>query len=110
MTIANETRGEVEREVRRLADDMISLVKEIETIPGRLGVENVYRDARNNLLTLVDQLTDSGFIHRAKATLKQTRKEILTLLSIPTQDEVEKLEKKIVSLEKRLSTLSRKAA
>lgn len=110
LTIAAETREEVEREVRRLAEDILSLVKEVETIPGRLGVEGIYRDARRNLGNLVDQLSDSGFIHRAKSTLNQTRKEVLSLLSIPTQDEVEKLEKKIVSLEKRLSTLSRKAA
>src|SRR5262249_12972106 len=42
MAIAAETREEVEREVRRLAEDVISLVKEVETIPGRLGVEGIY--------------------------------------------------------------------
>jgi polyhydroxyalkanoate synthesis regulator phasin len=108
--IATETRDDVEREVRRLAEDIVGLVKEIELIPARLDVQGVYREARRNLLTLVDQLSDNGFVQRAKATLFQTRKEVLSLLSIPTQDEVEKLERKIVSLEKRLSNLSRKAA
>jgi len=110
VSIAAETREEVEKEVRRLGDEILSVVREIENLPGRLGVEGIYRDARKSLVHLVDQLSENGFIHRAKSTLLQTRKEVLGLLSIPTQDEVEKLERKIVSLEKRLGTLSRKAA
>jgi len=110
MALATEKRDDVEREVRRLAEEVIQSVKEIELIPGRVNFAEIFQDARKNLGHLVDNLGDNDLIQRAKQGLNQTKKELLSLLSIPTQDEVVKLEKKIVSLEKRLSTLSRKAA
>lgn len=108
--LATEKSGDVEREVRRLAEDVIHSVKEIELLPGRVNFTEIFQDARKNLGHLVENFGDNDLVQRAKQTLNQTKKELLSLLSIPTQDEVVKLEKKIVSLEKRLSTLSRKAA
>jgi hypothetical protein len=110
LALATEKRDDVEREVRRLAEDVIQSVKEIELIPSSVNFNEIFQDARKNLGSLVENLGDNDLIQRAKQTLNQTKKELLSLLSIPTQDEVVKLEKKIVSLEKRLSTLSRKAA
>ncbi len=110
LALATETRDDVEREVRRLAEEVIQSVKEIELIPGKVNFSEIFDDARKNLGHLVENLGDNDLIQRAKQTLNQTKKELLSLLSIPTQEEVVKLEKKIVSLEKRLSTLSRKAA
>ena len=110
LALATEKRDDVEREVRRLAEDVIQSVKEIELIPGKVNFSEIFEDARKNLGHLVENLGDNDLIQRAKQTLNQTKKELLSLLSIPTQEEVVKLEKKIVSLEKRLSTLSRKAA
>lgn len=107
---ASEKRDDVEREMRRLAEDVINTVKEIELIPGRVNLSGVFQEARKNLGNLVEQIGDNDLVQKAKLTLGQTKKEILSLLSIPTQDEVVKLEKKIVSLEKRLSHLTRKAA
>jgi Mg2+ and Co2+ transporter CorA len=110
LALATETRDDVEREVRRLADDVIQSVKEIELLPTRANFTEVFQSARKNLGSLVENLGDNDLVQRAKSTLNQTKKDLLSLLSIPTQDEVVKLERKIVSLEKRLSTLSRKAA
>jgi len=107
---ASEKREDVEREVRRLAEDVIKSMKEVELIPSRVDFNGAFREVRKNFGNLVDHLSDNDFVHRAKLTLGQTKKELLAILSIPTQEEVVKLEKKIVSLEKRLSNLSRKAA
>ncbi|HKY64409.1 MAG TPA: hypothetical protein VJR29_13440 [bacterium] len=110
VALATEKRDDVERELRRLAEDVIQSVKEIELVPGKVNFAEIFDDARKNLGHLVENLGDNDLVQRAKQTLNQTKKELLSLLSIPTQEEVVKLEKKIVSLEKRLSTLSRKAA
>lgn len=110
VALATEKREDVEREIRRLAEDVIQSVKEIELLPTRVNFAEIFEDARKNVGHMVENLGDNDLIQRAKQTLNQTKKELLSLLSIPTQDEVVKLEKKIVSLEKRLSTLSRKAA
>src|SRR5262249_4970644 len=107
---ASEKREDVEREVRRLAEDVIKSMKEVELITSRVDFNVAFREVRKNFGNLVDHLSDNDFVHRAKLPLGQTKKELLAILSIPTQEEVVKLEKKIVSLEKRLSNLSRKAA
>ncbi len=110
IALASETRDDVEREVRRLAEEVLDLVKEIERVPARINLGGLITDARRSFEDVVDHLNDNDLIQRAKQTLNQTKKEVLSLLSIPTQDEVVKLERKIVTLEKRLSNLSRKAA
>ncbi|MFO1463448.1 MAG: hypothetical protein U1F66_06695 [bacterium] len=110
ISLAAEKRDEVEREVKRLAEEVVASVKEIELIPGKVNVKGLFRDVRKNVEGIVEQLGESDLIQRAKQGLGQTKKEILGILSIPTQDEVVKLERKIVSLEKRLSNLTRKAA
>lgn len=110
VAFANETRDDVEREIRRLAEDIVDVVKEIEKIPGRLDLGGVFQDVRRSFGDIVSQLNDSGLIQRAKETVLKTRKEVLGLLSIPTHDEVVKLERKIVNLEKRLNNIHRRAA
>ncbi len=110
VSLATETRDEIEREVRRVAEEIVGVVKEIEKVPGKINFGEILNDARRNFGSLVDQFHENDLIQRAKSTVRQSRKELLGILSIPSQDEVEKLERKIVSLEKRLSHLSRKAA
>jgi len=110
IAFASETRDDLEREVRRLAEEIVDAVKEIELLPHRLEVGTLIKDMRRGVGDVVDQLNESGFVQLAKETVLKTRKGVLSLFSIPTQDEVVKLERKIVNLEKRLSNLSRRAA
>jgi len=110
LSLAAETRDEVEREVKRLAEEVIHSVREIELIPNKVNFKGLVKDVRKNVGNIVDHLGDNDLVQKARLTLGQTKKEILGILSIPTQEEVVKLERKIVSLEKRLSNLSRKAA
>ncbi len=97
IAFASETRDDVEREIRRVAEEIVDVVKEVELIPSRLDVASLVHDMRRGLGDIVDHLNESGFIQRAKETVLKTRKEVLNLLSIPTHDEVVKLERKIVN-------------
>lgn len=110
VSLASEKREDVEREVRRLAEEVISSVKEVELLSRKVNLGGVFKQVRKNLGNIVEQIGDNDLVQKARVTLGQTKKELLGILSIPTQDEVVKLEKKIVSLEKRLSHLTRKAA
>lgn len=110
MKEATATRDELEKEVRRVAEEVIVAVKEIEGLLNTEKVGALLTEVRGSLSGLVEVLSSNGFILQMRETIKNTRQEVLGLFSIPSQKEVEKLERKIVSLEKRLSNLSRKAA
>lgn len=107
---ANETRGELEKEVRHLAEEVVEAFKEVESLINHQKFAGLLEDARRGFGNLVELLAENDLVSQAKQTLLNTRTEVLGFLRIPTQTEVEKLERKIVSLEKRLTHLSRKAA
>lgn len=107
---ANHTREELEKEVRRVAEDVLGTVKDVESILNREKMAGILNNARNSFETLVEIFRENGLVLQAKQTVANTRREVLGFFSIPTQGDVEKLERKIVNLEKRLSNLSRKAA
>lgn len=108
--MAQEKTGDFEREVRKLADDVVEKVKGLEFGPNGFSTKRLVKDARKSFDHFVLKIEKSDIYSKAKTTAENTRAGILSLLSIPSQSEVEKLEKKIVSLEKRLHHLSQKAA
>lgn len=110
-TVAHETRTEIEKEIKRLAEDLTHRVRDIEFLP-LAGVtrDKLIREAKKNLEELVGRISSSEFVARAKSQAENTKSQVLSFLSIPNQDEVERLNRKISSLEKRINTLSRKAA
>jgi polyhydroxyalkanoate synthesis regulator phasin len=110
MARANETREEIEKDVRRVAEEVLGTVKDVESIINREKMAGILSNARDSMENLVEVLRENGLVLQAKQTVANTRREVLGFFSIPTQGDVEKLERKIVNLEKRLSNLTRKAA
>ncbi|MFO1518629.1 MAG: hypothetical protein U1F57_03030 [bacterium] len=109
-TKAQEKTGDLEREFRRLADDVVSKVKGLEIGPSGFTAKKLIKDARKSLDGFVNLVEKSDLLSLAKNKAESTRNEILSFFSIPSQTDVEKLEKKIQSLEKRLVNLSSRAA
>ena len=109
-TKAQEKTEDFEREIRRLADDVVSKVKGLEIGPSGFTAKKLLKDARKSFNTFVNQVERSDFLALARSKAEDTRDGILSILRIPSQTEVERLEKKIVTLEKRLQNLSHKAA
>lgn len=107
---ANGAREELEKEVLRLGEEILDTLKEVEGLVKGEKVTSLFSKAQNNFSEMTHLLLESGLVEQAKQTLQNTKRGVLSLLSIPTQQDVEKLERKIVSLERRLSSLSRKAA
>jgi polyhydroxyalkanoate synthesis regulator phasin len=110
IAFTRDGREELEKEVKRLAEDVIGTIKEVEVLITHEKFAGLFTNARESLSNLVEVFAENGLLLQAKRTVLKTRKEILGILSIPTQSEVEKLERKIVILEKRLSNLARRAA
>lgn len=109
-TKAQEKTEDFEKEVRKLADDVVGRVKNLELGHGFFSAKKIFKDARKSFDAFVNKIEKNDFIGQAKEKAESTRNDILSFLSIPSQNEVERLEKKIVSLEKRIQSLSHKAA
>lgn len=103
-----EVLGEIYSVASEKAEQVISRAKEIPF--GPFNREALIREAKKNVEDLVEGIQSSDLFTRAKETARQTKDQVLSVLSIPSQQEVIKLSRKISSLEQRMNKLSRKAA
>jgi polyhydroxyalkanoate synthesis regulator phasin len=106
-TVASEKKDDL----IRLAEDVINRAKEIQFLPlGSFNRDEIIREAKKNLDELISRINSSEILARAKVTAVNTKNQVLSILSIPSQSEVVKLSRKITSLESRVNKLTRKAA
>lgn len=97
-------------DVRKMVEDVLARVKEMQILPNHINRDEIVREARKNLDDLIDRISASDLFARAKATALNTKDTVLSLLSIPNQNEVVKLSRKITHLEGRVNKLTKKAA
>lgn len=109
-TKAQERTEDFEKEVKKLADDVVHRVKNFELGHGLFSAKKIIKDVRKTFESFVTRIEKGDIVLQAKKKAESTRNDILSFLSIPSQNEVERLEKKIVSLEKRIQNLANKAA
>lgn len=107
---AKVKRGNLEKEIHRLSEDILSKVRGLELGPSHFSGKKLLKDGRKNLDLFINKLEKTGVVSLAKNTAGNTRDGVLSLLHIPSQSEVVKLERKIGSLEKKVHVLSKKAA
>ncbi len=107
---ASDTRDGLQKQVKRLAEDILQTVKDVELLSERVNLGSIAHEMKLGLANLVEQLGHSGLLQKAKRSVSDTKQEVFQLLNIPTQNEVLKLERKIVTLEKKLSSITRRAA
>ena len=69
-----------------------------------------YAEARKNLEELVQKIQSMALFHVAFDKARQTKEQVFSVLSIPSQGDVTKLQRKITHLEQRMNKLTRKAA
>lgn len=97
---------EKKEELRSLADDVINKLKGFDI----KKANTLLKDIRGSINEIVEKVQESNLIELAKGKAVNTRKQVLSALNIPSQDDVDKISRKVVSLEKKIKTLSRKAA
>ena len=103
---ATEKTEEITKEIRRIADEVVSKVKGFDL----KAANNLIREIRENIDQLVEKVQANGFIEIAKGKAISTRDQVLNVLKIPSQKEVDDLSRKVVNLEKKVRTLTKKAA
>jgi hypothetical protein len=109
--VASETKDEWEREIRRLAEDVVDRAKEFEFIPVEsFNRDKIVKDAKRNIGELVARINDSDVLNRVMENADKTKNQVLSFLSIPSANEISQLSKKIKRLESKVNTLSKKAA
>ena len=102
--IAQEKTGEISKEIRQLADEVIEKVRSFDL---RLG-NGLFKDVRENVDQIVEKLQATELVEKAKENAVHTRDRMLHILSIPSRDDVTNLSRRVVSLEKKVSAISRK--
>lgn len=103
---ATEKTEEITREIRRLADEVVGKMKRFDL----KTANNLIREIRGNVEELVEKLQSTELVEMAKDKAISTRDQMLNVLHIPSQKEVDDLSRKVVSLEKKVKTLTKKAA
>ena len=102
---ATEKTQDLSKEVRRIADDLVTKVKKID-----LGkTQDVFGDVRENLDQLMNKLSQTEMVEQAKEKAATTRNQVLHILNVPTKTEVDSLVKKVGNLEKKIKVLSNRA-
>lgn len=79
------------------------LRKQVDGIIDTINVNELKNLATNTLSTF----QDLELVELAKVKAVDTKRQVLSALQIPSQDEFDDLSKKVVALEKKLSTLKR---
>lgn len=106
-SVATEKRAELVK----LAEDVINRAKEVQFLNfGNFNRDEIVREAKKNLEELISKINSSEIFAKAKISAINTKDQVLSILSIPSQEEVIKLQRKISTLEDRVSKLTRKAA
>lgn len=103
--LANQKRANLVRELYHLGEEMIDKIKSAEILANR---EQLIRETKEHLDTIVRKVNSSKLLDRAMATAKHTGEEILSFFNIPTSRELSSLQKRLASLEKKISNLKEK--
>ncbi|MBI2343857.1 MAG: hypothetical protein HYV02_05965 [Deltaproteobacteria bacterium] len=106
VAFASMQRARVLREVRDLCEE---IVERIAAVPIFAHRDDLIKEARHCLDGLVQRLNTTVLIDKALDSARHTRKELLSLLSIPTQRELKTLQQKLNRIESRLGDLQQEA-
>ncbi len=108
LDLAGKVRKEKMGDFSHLLDQILEKARAIEF--GRFNSDTLIREAKKNLEGLVEKIQSSDLAHRALAKAVETKGQVFSALSIPTEEDVTRLSRKITVLEKRVNKLTRKAA
>lgn len=99
---ATDKTEELVKEARQLADDVVNRLKTIDLS----AANTVLKDLRGNVDQLLEKVQHLEVVEIAKDKAENTRKQVFNVLKIPTVDDVNRLNKKLGNLEKKIKTIS----
>lgn len=101
---ATEKTEELTKELRKVADEVVGKLKNFDLNKALPALKEV----RANIDELVSKVQGLDFVEKARKQAKKSKNQFLSVLSIPTQDDIEQLSRKVTSLEKKIKVLSHK--
>ncbi|QQR81192.1 MAG: hypothetical protein IPJ69_03370 [Deltaproteobacteria bacterium] len=105
---------EKSQELVKLANEVLAKAKEVQIASvgslGNFNRDEIVREAKKNIDDIIKKINSSELMAKAKVQALNTKDQVLSILSIPSQEDVVKLSRKIVTLEGRVNKLTRKAA
>ena len=110
-SVASDKKDDFEREIRRLVEDVLDRAKDVELLPfNAINRDRIISEAKKNLEEIRERINTTGWLARVRVSATNTKEQVLSILSIPSQSELTKLQRKLTNLETRISTLNKKAA
>lgn len=100
-SLASEKTEELGKEVKKLADEVVAKIKRFD-----IKLANpVLKEIRVNLDQFIEKLQALEVVELAKDKAQSTRRQVLSVLSIPSQEDISHLTRKVANLEKKIKTL-----
>ena len=104
--LANGTKENLEMEIARLKKESIDRLKDLEN----LTKKSVFSEVKADLAALLDRIQTAPILETVKSRAEKSRLQLLNVLNIPDQKQLDHVTSRISKLEKKLQTLSKKAA
>ncbi len=102
LAFASLQRGRLVREVRSLCEEIVEKISETPVFAHR---EDLVREVRQQLDTLLHRINAGALIDKAIDSAKMKQHDILSFLNVPSQEELKSLQRKLNQIEARLNTL-----
>jgi len=109
VNMAQVQKAVFERDLNKFAHNFIRTIKHTsgQLIPTS---EELIKGAKLNLSTVYATVKRGPLVHKAKALAHMGKSELMSFLNIPSQTEVEELQRKINTLEQRVTTVMLRGA
>lgn len=104
--IKDEFKKEIKR-IRKLSGDLLESLKGLDV---NLDTSVVLSKIRDNVSHVFTRAQELEMVEFAKGKISDTKNQVFTMLQIPSQVELDNLARKVVSLEKKIKTISKHSA
>ena len=105
LALANQKRDRLVKELYHLGEEMVEKIKAADILANR---DQLIHDTKQHLESIVKKVNSSKLLDRAMATAKNTSEDILSFFNIPSSRELVQLQKRLASLEKKISHIKEK--
>jgi len=106
LTTASEKAGGLKKDIQKMADGVLKTLKSFDI----KKTDSFFDDVKIQLDDIVGKLQKSNVVHTVWGRAQKTQERILNVLKVPSQKDLKDLNKKVDVLEKKIKTISRKAA
>lgn len=106
----DELKDELKKEIKRIRKLSGNLLESLKGMDVNLDTSVVLSKIRENLSLVYTRAQELEMVEFAKGKISDTKNQVFTMLQIPSQVELDNLVRKVVSLEKKIKTISKHSA